>query len=49
MTWVPSTYDPELNLVYVGTGNPQPVIAGKGRKGDNLYTESIVALDLNTG
>lgn len=49
MTWVPSTYDPELNLVYVGTGNPQPVIAGKGRKGDNLYTESIVALKLDTG
>jgi alcohol dehydrogenase (cytochrome c) len=49
MTWVPSTYDPELNLVYVGTGNPQPVIAGKARQGDNLYTESIVALDLNSG
>ncbi|MDQ6678557.1 MAG: acido-empty-quinoprotein group A [Acidobacteriota bacterium] len=49
MTWVPSTYDPELNLVYLGTGNPQPVIAGKARKGDNLYTESIVALDLNNG
>jgi alcohol dehydrogenase (cytochrome c) len=49
MTWVPSTYDPELNLVYVGTGNPQPVIAGKGRKGDNLYTESIAALSLDTG
>jgi alcohol dehydrogenase (cytochrome c) len=49
MTWLPSTYDPDLNLVYVGTGNPQPVIAGKGRKGDNLYTESIVALNLDTG
>jgi alcohol dehydrogenase (cytochrome c) len=49
MTWVPSTYDPELNLLYLGTGNPQPVIAGKARKGDNLYTESIVALDLDTG
>ncbi len=49
MTWVPSTYDPELNMVYVGTGNPQPVIAGKGRKGDNLFTESIVALNLDTG
>lgn len=49
MTWVPSTYDPELNLVYLGTGNPQPVIAGKGRQGDNLFTESIVALDLETG
>src|SRR3984885_650348 len=49
MTWVPSTYDPELNLLYFGTGNPQPVIAGKGRKGDNLYTECIVALNPDTG
>ena len=49
MTWVPSTYDPELNLVFLGTGNPQPVVAGKGRAGSNLYTESIVALNLDTG
>src|SRR5262249_27861900 len=49
MTWVPSTYDPDLNLLYLGTGNPQPVIAGKGRKGSNLFTESIVALDLDSG
>ena len=49
MTWVPSTYDPDLNLIYLGTGNPQPVIAGKGRKGSNLYTESIVALNADTG
>ncbi len=49
MTWVPSTYDPELNLMYLGTGNPQPVIAGKGRKGSNLFTESIVALNPDTG
>jgi alcohol dehydrogenase (cytochrome c) len=49
MTWVPSTYDPELKLIYLGTGNPQPVIAGKGRKGDNLFTESIVALHVDTG
>jgi alcohol dehydrogenase (cytochrome c) len=49
MTWVPSTYDPDLNLLFLGTGNPQPVIAGKARKGDNLYTESIVALNLDTG
>ncbi len=33
MTWVPSTYDPDLNLLYFGTGNPQPVIAGKGPQG----------------
>jgi alcohol dehydrogenase (cytochrome c) len=49
MTWVPGTYDPDLNLIYFGTGNPQPVIAGKGRKGDNLYTECIIALDPDSG
>ena len=49
MTWVPSTYDPQLKLMYLGTGNPQPVIAGKGRKGDDLFTESIVALHVDTG
>jgi alcohol dehydrogenase (cytochrome c) len=49
MTWVPSTYDPELNMLYLGTGNPQPVIAGKARPGANLFTESIVALDLDSG
>jgi len=49
MTWVPSTYDPELNLLYFGTGNPQPVIAGKGRQGDNLYTECIIALNPDSG
>lgn len=49
MTWGSSTYDPELNLLYFGTGNPQPVIAGKGREGENLYTESIIALNPDTG
>jgi alcohol dehydrogenase (cytochrome c) len=49
MTWVPSTYDPDLNLLYFGTGNPQPVIAGQGREGSNLYTECIIALDPDTG
>jgi len=49
MTWVPSTYDPELNLLYFGTGNPQPVIAGNGREGANLYTECIIALNPDTG
>ena len=44
MTWMPGTYDPELNLIYWGTGNPNPVHAGQGRKGDNLWTCSIVAL-----
>ena len=49
MTWMTGTYDPELNLLYWGTGNPNPVLAGEGRRGDNLYTCSIVALDPNLG
>jgi alcohol dehydrogenase (cytochrome c) len=47
--WQPVTYDPELNLIFVGTGNPQPVLIGDSRKGDNLYTCSIVALNPDTG
>src|SRR5204862_1690017 len=49
MTWQPVTYDPGLNLVYVTTGNPQPVIASKNRPGDNLFTGSIVALNADSG
>jgi len=49
MTWMPGTYDPELNLIYWGTGNPNPVHAGQGRRGDNLWTCSIVALNPDTG
>jgi alcohol dehydrogenase (cytochrome c) len=49
MTWVPGTYDPELKLYYLGTGNPQPVETGHGREGDNLWTCSIVALNIETG
>jgi alcohol dehydrogenase (cytochrome c) len=49
MTWISSTYDPELNMLFVGTGNPQPVIAAKSRTGANLFTESIVALNADTG
>ena len=48
-TWIPGTYDPELNLYYVGTGNPNPVLAEQSRKGDNLYTCTILALDPTTG
>jgi alcohol dehydrogenase (cytochrome c) len=47
--WIPGTYDPELNLYIVGTGNPNPVMAQQSRKGDNLYTCSIVALNPDTG
>ena len=48
-TWITGAYDPGLNLVYWGTGNPGPDFAGENRKGDNLYTESMVALDADTG
>jgi alcohol dehydrogenase (cytochrome c) len=47
--WMTGTYDPELNLVFYGTGNPSPVLNGKPRPGDDLYTCSIVALDPDTG
>jgi len=48
-TWLTGSYDPELNLLYWGIGNPAPDFDGDKRKGDNLYTESIVALDADTG
>jgi alcohol dehydrogenase (cytochrome c) len=48
-TWLTGTYDPELNLLYWGTGNPAPDLLGEVRKGDNLYTASVVALDADTG
>ena len=47
--WMTGTYDPELNLVYVGTGNPTPVLNGAARPGDNPWTCSIVALNPDTG
>jgi alcohol dehydrogenase (cytochrome c) len=48
-TWITGTYDAELDLVYWGVGNPAADFYGEGRKGDNLYTESVVALDADTG
>ena len=48
-TWVTGTYDPALDLIYWGTGNPGPDLYGNDRDGDNLYTDSVVALDANTG
>ena len=47
--WMTGTYDPELNLLYVGTGNPTPVLNGQARPGDNKWTGSIVALNPDTG
>jgi alcohol dehydrogenase (cytochrome c) len=46
-TWTVGAYDPELNLIYWGTGNPYG--APDTRLGDNLYTASLVALDAGTG
>jgi alcohol dehydrogenase (cytochrome c) len=48
-TWMTGSYDPELNLLYWGTGNPNPDYYGAGRLGDNLYTNSLVAIDAATG
>jgi alcohol dehydrogenase (cytochrome c) len=48
-TWLSGTYDPELNLIYWGAGQANPDFVGEVRKGDNLYTESVVALDADTG
>ena len=47
--WVTGSYDPELNLVYYGIGNPGPDYHSESRKGDNLYSDSLVALDADTG
>jgi alcohol dehydrogenase (cytochrome c) len=48
-TWVVGSYDPELNTLYWGTGNPNPDYYGDDRKGDNLYTCSLIAIDPDTG
>jgi alcohol dehydrogenase (cytochrome c) len=48
-TWLTGSYDPALKLLYWGTGNPGPDWNGDMRKGDNLYTSSLVALDVETG
>ena len=48
-TWITGSYDPELNLLYWGIGNPNPLFYGGIRNGDNLYTASVVALDADTG
>jgi alcohol dehydrogenase (cytochrome c) len=47
--WQTPAVDPELGLVYFSTGNPGPDYNGAVRRGDNLYTSSIVALDVATG
>ena len=48
-TWMTGTYDPALRTLYWATGNPNPDYYGKDRQGDNLYTNSLLALDPATG
>ena len=48
-TWMPGTYDPELNTLYWGTSNPCPDFDGDPRPGDDLYTDSVLALDPDNG
>ena len=47
--WLTGSYDPDLNLVYFGTGNPGPDFNAAQRPGDNLYSDSAIALDADTG
>jgi alcohol dehydrogenase (cytochrome c) len=48
-TWLTGSYDPALDTVYWQTGNPCPDFNGDERKGDNLYTASVLALSAKTG
>jgi len=48
-TWMPGTYDPELNTIFWGTSNPAPDFDGGPRPGDDLYTDSLLALDPDDG
>jgi len=47
--WTEPSFDPETNLAFFGTGNPVHMFDPQGRPGDNLYTSSIIALDVDTG
>ena len=48
-TWVTGAYDPDLNLIYWGTGNPGPDWNGDVRPGDNLYADSLLGIDADSG
>jgi alcohol dehydrogenase (cytochrome c) len=48
-TWMPGTYDSDLNTLYWGTSNPSPDFEGTVRPGDDLYTDCLLALDPDTG
>ena len=47
--WLNGTVDPDLGMIYFATGNPVPMFGGELREGDNLFTASILALDIDTG
>jgi alcohol dehydrogenase (cytochrome c) len=47
--WTTGSYDAESKLTFWGVGNPQPDTDGRGRLGDNLYTDCVIALDSDTG
>ena len=47
--WMAPAVDKEMNMAFFVVGNPSPDLYGRERPGDNLYTDSIVAIDLNTG
>jgi len=47
--WLPGSYDPETDLYIFGTGNPTPGYTGAGRKGDNLFTCTLMAVKMSTG
>ena len=48
-TWITGSYDPSANLIYWGVGNPSPTFSGDVRPGDNLFTDSVIALHAATG
>jgi alcohol dehydrogenase (cytochrome c) len=48
-TWMPGTFDPELNTIFWGTSNPAPDFDGETRPGDDLYTDCLLALDPDSG
>jgi alcohol dehydrogenase (cytochrome c) len=48
-TWVTGSYDPSLDLLYWGVANPAPAFSGDGRSGDNLFTNSVIALHASSG
>jgi alcohol dehydrogenase (cytochrome c) len=48
-TWMPGTFDPELNTLYWGTSNPSPDFDGGPRPGNDIYTDCVLALDPDTG